>query len=94
MDDLPLDITHDLKLSEEFFEAVWNGSKTFEVRINDRDYKNGDKARLNEWPLKNSAPLLRTRFVETLITYVTDYEQKPGMVVFGFQLIYRGVHRR
>lgn len=40
---------HDLKILPEYFEAVLTGDKTFEVRINDRDYKVDDFVILNEW---------------------------------------------
>lgn len=34
--------THNLKTLPEFYFAIKRGSKTFEVRENDRDYKVGD----------------------------------------------------
>lgn len=33
---------HELKLSLEFCEDVYNNRKTFEIRLNDRDYRVGD----------------------------------------------------
>jgi hypothetical protein len=33
---------HILKTVEPYFEAQWEGKKTFEVRIADRNYKGGD----------------------------------------------------
>ena len=33
---------HDLKLDMEFCDAVFNGDKTFEMRLNDRGYQKGD----------------------------------------------------
>jgi hypothetical protein len=33
---------HILKLKEEFWDAVFNGEKTFEVRLNDRGFQKGD----------------------------------------------------
>ena len=35
--------THGLKIHEQYANAVLNGTKTFEVRKNDRGYKVGDK---------------------------------------------------
>lgn len=40
---------HDLKCDPEPFQAVYLGSKTFEVRINDRDYKLGDTLHMREY---------------------------------------------
>jgi hypothetical protein len=42
-------VVHELKTLPEFFEAIYDGSKTFEVRKNDRDFKAGDSLQLLEW---------------------------------------------
>ncbi len=39
----------EVKCWPEFFEAIWLGIKTFDVRKNDRDYRAGDVLVLNEW---------------------------------------------
>lgn len=35
--------THGLKIHERYADAVLNGTKTFEIRKNDRGYKVGDE---------------------------------------------------
>lgn len=35
--------THRLKIHEQYADAVLNGTKTFEIRKNDRGYEVGDK---------------------------------------------------
>jgi hypothetical protein len=40
---------HHLKTWQVPFDALWDGSKTFEVRRNDRDFKVGDTLTLQEW---------------------------------------------
>ena len=35
--------THRLKIHEQYADAVLNGTKTFEIRKNDRGYRVGDK---------------------------------------------------
>lgn len=70
---------HELKILPEFFEDVILGFKTFEIRKNDRDYKVGDIVFLNEF----DGEKMTGRWTERLITYVTDYEQKEGYVVFS-----------
>ncbi len=36
--------THRLKIQEQYADAVLNGTKTFEIRKNDRGYEVGDMA--------------------------------------------------
>ena len=45
-------IEHFLKTWPEYFQAIWDGKKTFEVRKNDRDFKVGDMLVLQEFDPK------------------------------------------
>ena len=40
---------HNLKTWPQYFEAVRDGKKTFEVRRNDRGFQVGDRLSLQEW---------------------------------------------
>lgn len=40
---------HTLKIWPQFFSRVLDGTKTFEVRNNDRGYQAGDTVELREW---------------------------------------------
>ena len=40
---------HELKINPVYFKEVKNGNKTFEVRKNDRDFRQGDIVHLREW---------------------------------------------
>ena len=38
-----------LKIAPRYFNDIKKGLKTFELRVNDRDYKEGDTLVLQEW---------------------------------------------
>lgn len=40
---------HELKVWPGFFDAIWNGSKPFELRFNDRGFAVGDGLALREY---------------------------------------------
>lgn len=42
-------IMHNLKCWPEYFRAIKDGRKTFEVRLNDRDFREGDILCLEEY---------------------------------------------
>lgn len=47
---------HDLKLDIEFCDAVLNGDKSFELRINDRGFQKGDHIKFI--PVRGSLPIV------------------------------------
>jgi hypothetical protein len=40
---------HELRCWPDSFQAVWDGIKTFEVRVDDRNYRDGDQLLLSEY---------------------------------------------
>lgn len=40
---------HDLKILPQYFNEVISGNKRFEIRKNDRDFKEGDNVKLREF---------------------------------------------
>lgn len=79
---------HELKIYQEYFEAVKDGRKKFEIRKNDRNYKVGDILVLLEYDKYYEAFTGEKITVE--ITYLTDYAQQDGYVVLGIEEIWEG----
>ncbi|MBV1843600.1 DUF3850 domain-containing protein [Photobacterium ganghwense] len=71
---------HDLKIKTEYLTAILDGDKTFEIRKNDRDFKVGDRVRLNDGK----------HYLVIRIKYITDFAQQDGYVVFSFDWISGG----
>lgn len=71
---------HKLKIKQEYFEPVIQGKKRFEIRKNDRNFKVGDIVVLEEIDENN---IYTGDSFKTRITFLTDYQQKDGYVVFG-----------
>lgn len=80
-----LTIDHKLKILPEYYIAVSDGSKTFEIRKNDRDFKLGDIVMLQEYDESG----FRGRNILVEIVYLTDYEQKDNYVVLGIRKIFQ-----
>lgn len=81
---------HVLKCLPQFFEAVFSGEKTFEIRLNDRDFQVGDLVELIEWDNVYGAK----RKLELEITYVLREDEvsawhclQPGWCVFAFKIL-------
>lgn len=72
---------HNLKIRAEYALTKLNGDKMFEIRKNDRNYEVGDIILYN---VINDVELNR-QFVSKFykITYITNYAQQDGYVVFG-----------
>lgn len=76
---------HELKTDSEFFNAVLTGSKTFEIRFNDRNFMVGDELHLRETlnsgeEMKAGLPLVYTgKCIAVEVNYVLR-GQKYGLV--------------
>lgn len=77
---------HDLKTLPEYFWAVIEKIKPFEVRKNDRKFKVGDVLVLREWTEKNG---YTGRVVMRTVSYILDDPEycKEGYVVLGFKTV-------
>ena len=68
--------THELKTWPGSFQAVWDGDKTAEFRLDDRGFEVGDTLVLKEWgPIKKE---YSGRIICAIITHIL---RGPG---FGF----------
>lgn len=76
---------HKLKIDQEYFTPVIKGIKKFEIRLNDRNYSVDDIVLLQE--IETESRHYTGRELEVRIIYITDYEQKDGFVVFGFEKV-------
>ncbi len=70
--------THNLKIDECYLKSKLAGDKLFEIRVDDRGYQKGDETVYRECPVAGKA--IEHRYE---ITYVTNYAQHDGYVVFG-----------
>lgn len=72
---------HNLKIKAAYASAKLRGDKPFEIRLNDRDFKLGDI--VNYTCIDSS--IFNEKISKKLyyITYITNFEQKDGYIVFG-----------
>lgn len=66
---------HELKSWVGLFEPIFDGSKTHDLRVMDRDYTVGDTCLLREWDPKNR--VYTGREVDVTITYITSSSHSP-----------------
>jgi hypothetical protein len=80
---------HELKTISSFFECVADGRKPFEIRKNDRNFKVGDVLLLREIEPTHSGQneTYTGRMKAVKVTYMTDWNQRPGYVVMGISII-------
>ncbi|MBC1500014.1 DUF3850 domain-containing protein [Listeria weihenstephanensis] len=81
---------HELKIEQEYFKAVWEGKKRFEIRKDDRGFLLDDTLVLREIQHMDYTG----NCVLAKITYLTDYMQQEGYKVLGIEIIanYIGLH--
>ena len=68
---------HELKIWPQYYARVADGSKTYEVRDNDREFQFGDTVVLREW---NPEPVNSTSSAPKGYTGSPDLEFKVGYI--------------
>ncbi len=77
---------HYLKILPEYFRAVNNGTKTFELRKDDRDYCVGDILVLQEWdPEFEYSGLQLVYDVMYTARNIEKFGLMPGYVILGIK---------
>lgn len=70
-------VTHELKTWQSYFHALADGTKNFELRRDDRDFRIGDILRLRETEYGSGA--YTGREVRREITYILRREEDLGL---------------
>jgi hypothetical protein len=82
---------HNIKIWPEYFQAVLDGTKTFEVRKDDRGYQVGDTLVMQEWkkePFPSFNGDYTGREIRRTVTYILsgmEWGLHPTTVVMGIQ---------
>lgn len=83
-----LEIIHHLKTTDRYFDAVEDGSKTFEVRLNDRGFQTGDLLVLRRYEetkigLRPTIPFREIRKRVTFVLQGGQFGIDPRYCVLG-----------
>ena len=79
--------THELKILPLYFQAVWDGIKTFELRKDDRDYQRGDILVLKEWDGKEYTGSALCVKVTYILQDAEKFGLKDGYIIMGIRRI-------
>lgn len=80
---------HELKSWPQFFVKVITGEKTFEVRLNDRDFQVGDFLFLREWDPETKRYSGRLQYAR--ITYIFGKDDQQSMQVLDSRYVVLGI---
>ena len=78
---------HELKTLPEFYQAIVDEEKTFEIRKNDRGFKVGDYLRLKEIYSTNGKRRYTGREVTVIVRYIFDGSNLSGIITPGFVIM-------
>lgn len=75
---------HELKIKPEYFKAVSDGRKNFEIRRTDRGYKTGDLLTLKEWTGTEYTGREIHREIRYILSECPEYGLMQGYCILGF----------
>ena len=81
---------HELKTWPQYWDAIRECRKTFELRYNDRGFKTGDTLFLRRWSQPDGCYVKPIEPIECIITYVMDgggFGLAVGWVCIGFAVV-------
>lgn len=78
-------MTHELKCWPEYFMALWERRKTFEIRKNDRAFQVGDTLHIQEW--EPATQVYTGAWCDRTVLYVTAFPDglRDGYVCIGLK---------
>ena len=80
--------THELKTWPQYFSQIMHRNRSFETRINDRDFKINDYLLLNEWDPETEE--YTGRFIMRHVVYIFEggfFGIPDNMVVMALNLV-------
>jgi len=78
-------MTHKLKILPEYFQPVLDGTKTFELRRNDRGFQIGDAVILKEWDVSGYTGRELTKTIQYIYIGNDMYGLRTGYCILGLK---------
>lgn len=76
-------MTHELKIIPKYFEDVLDGKKNFELRKDDRNFKEGDNILLREYEGGEYTGYELFSPIRYILRDVSEYGLQDGFVILG-----------
>jgi ASC-1-like (ASCH) protein len=80
---------HELKIWTEYFDSIQIGEKTFELRKNDRGFKDGDTLHLKEW--NNNGKYYTGRSILAVVTSIlqnSEFGLEKGYCIMSIKVVH------